>query len=299
MVVAMRCPDIHINVHDASGDRIHAAQVLKSENTNWLQWTDKSGQHQFGKDTNGGVLTGAGYADHDEGFGEEHVHDIIYSAKRSSKWAKTPKIRGQPKDGNSCRIYGSLVLNKVQGDFHITARGHGYSDWFGQHLDHTNFNFSHIINEFSFGAFYPSLVNPLDLTVSATPYNVHKFQYFLSVVPTIYTVTSTNIFGLPSQKTIQTNQYAVTSEERLITQRERTVPGIFFKYDIEPLMLAVEERRDSLMSFILKVVNVLSGVLVAGHWGFTISEWAVEAAGKRRRMRSSGVLTGKPEEEQD
>lgn len=155
-------------------------------------------------------------------------------------------------------------------------------------------NFSHIINEFSFGAFYPNLVNPLDLTVSTTPNNVHKFQYFLSVVPTVYSVTSSNILGLPSKRTIFTNQYAVTDEERIIKHGEPTVPGIFFKYDIEPLMLAVEERRDSFMSFVLKIVNVVSGVFVAGYWGNTLSDWIVEVFNKRRK-RSEGVLTGKSE----
>ena len=104
------------------------------------------------------------------------------------------------------------------------------------------------------------------------------------------------MLGLPSTKTIHTNQYAVTDEERIIKHGEMTVPGVFFKYDIEPLMLAVHESRDSFMSFILKIVNVLSGVLVAGHWLFTLSEWAVEAFGRRRRARSEGVLTGKSEE---
>jgi hypothetical protein len=37
---------------------------------------------------------------------------------------------------NACRIYGSLEGNKVQGDFHITARGHGYRE-VGAHLDHS------------------------------------------------------------------------------------------------------------------------------------------------------------------
>ncbi|TXC85859.1 hypothetical protein FS847_35425, partial [Streptomyces sp. ISID311] len=36
---------------------------------------------------------------------------------------------------DSCRVYGSLELNKVQGDFHITARGHGYMEM-GAHLEH-------------------------------------------------------------------------------------------------------------------------------------------------------------------
>jgi hypothetical protein len=37
---------------------------------------------------------------------------------------------------DACRIYGSLEGNKVQGDFHITARGHGYREN-APHLDHS------------------------------------------------------------------------------------------------------------------------------------------------------------------
>jgi len=314
MVVAMRCPDIHVNVQDASGDRILAATVLKTELTNWLQWVDAKQQHQLGRDADGRVMSGEGWQNHDndEGFGEEHVHDIVASARRTAKWARTPKIRGEPRDGDSCRIFGSLLLNKVQGDFHITARGHGYFELgMPGHLDHSSmytlsgaidcgkgnrlttpaFNFSHIVSEFSFGPFYPSLVNPLDRTIAITPNPFHKFQYFLSVVPTVYTVTSSNPLGISSKRTISTNQYAVTDENRQID--EHSLPGIFFKYDIEPLMLAVEERRDSFLSFFLKVVNILSGVLVAGHWGFTLSEWVVEVLGKRRRRQSEGVLNGR------
>ncbi|OBT99858.1 hypothetical protein VE01_02246 [Pseudogymnoascus verrucosus] len=293
MVVAMRCPDIHINVQDASGDRILASKVLKTDLTNWLQWVNVKGQHQLGHNADGSIITDEGWEEdgHDEGFGEEHVHDIIYTAMRSNKWAKTPKIKGHPRDGDSCRIFGSMMLNKVQGDFHVTARGHGYQEAFGtKHLEHSSFNFSHIVSEFSFGAFYPKLVNPLDQTVITTANQFHKSQYFMSVVPTIYTVSSPN--PLSSKRTIFTNQYAVTHEDRKID--ERTVPGIFFKYDIEPLMLTIEERRDSFLRFTIKVVNILSGVLVAGHWCFTLSEYFVEVLGKRRKRQSDGVLTGKP-----
>jgi hypothetical protein len=44
-------------------------------------------------------------------------------------------------------------------------------------------------------------------------------------------------------------------------------------------------------------VNILSGVLVAGHWGYRLTEWAVEVLGRKRRERSQGVLTGKAGEE--
>lgn len=149
------------------------------------------------------------------------------------------------------------------------------------------FNFSHIINELSFGAFYPSLVNPLDRTVEATESHFFKFQYYLSIVPTVYSTSSRSLF---------TNQYAVTEHSYQVG--ERAVPGIFFKYDIEPMLLSVEETRPSFLKLVVTVVNVFSGVLVAGHWGFTMTEWARSVMRKRRR-RSEGVLGAKPHSDED
>jgi hypothetical protein len=44
---------------------------------------------------------------------------------------------------------------------------------------------------------------------------------------------------------------------------------------------------------------VFCGVLVAGHWGFTLTEWATSVFGKRRRSMSEGVLTGRAHENAD
>ncbi|KAB5554590.1 endoplasmic reticulum vesicle transporter-domain-containing protein [Coniochaeta sp. 2T2.1] len=289
IVVRMRCKDLHINVQDAAGDRVLAGSMLTLDPTNWSQWVDAKGIHKLGRDKDGRVVTGEGFtglADHDEGFGEEHIHDIVALGRKKARWGKTPRIWGGG-DPDSCRIYGSLELNKVQGDFHITARGHGYPEA-GGHLDHKDFNFSHIISELSFGPFLPSLVNPLDRTISVATSNFYKFQYFLSIVPTTYSV---GFPGTSGSKTILTNQYAVTQQEKDIG--ERTIPGIFVKYDIEPILLNIVETRDSFFVFLIKVVNILSGALVAGHWGSTLTEWAREVIGKRRRATSEGVLGAK------
>jgi hypothetical protein len=40
---------------------------------------------------------------------------------------------------------------------------------------------------------------------------------------------------------LDTNQYSVTDMARE-TQHGRGVPGIFFKYDIEPMKLTIQER---------------------------------------------------------
>jgi hypothetical protein len=137
VVIPMHCEDIHINVQDAAGDRILAGEKLKRDPTNWKQWVDSTGIHRLGKDAQGRLITGEGFHEHEEGFGEEHVHDIIAMAGgKRAKFAKTPRLKWGPPGGDSCRIYGSLEVNKVQGDFHITARGHGYQEFAAAHLDH-------------------------------------------------------------------------------------------------------------------------------------------------------------------
>lgn len=93
------------------------------------------------------------------------------------------------------------------------------------------------------------------------------------------------------RSTILTNQYAVTEQSKAINAHAG-IPGIFVKYDIEPILLRVQERRDGFIVFLLKLINVISGVLVAGHWGYTISEWVNEVRGKRPRSdtNSRGML---------
>ena len=149
------------------------------------------------------------------------------------------------------------------------------------------FNFSHIISELSYGPYLPSLVNPLDQTVNLAANHFHKFQYFMSVVPTTYSVGDPGKMGSLS---IKTNQYAVTEQSK--ETNDRIIPGIFFKYDIEPILLNIVESRDSFFLFIIKVVNVISGALVAGHWGYRLSDWAVEVWGRRRRSGPSDGMLG-------
>jgi hypothetical protein len=97
--------------------------MLKKDDTNWQQWGKGKDVHRLG-------------AEEVRYFGlgeEEDVHDYLGAAKKKRRFAKTPSIKGgQP---NACRVYGSIEGNKVQGDFHITARGHGYME-LAPHLDH-------------------------------------------------------------------------------------------------------------------------------------------------------------------
>lgn len=169
-----------------------------------------------------------------------------------------------------------------------------------------------MINELSFGPFYPGLTNPLDNTVATTDTRFNKYQYYLSVVPTVYTtdaraldrIAATAVspsstdqandkFPLShwSKNTVFTNQYAVTEQSHPVG--EQMVPGVFVKYDIEPIMLTIAEEWDGFLVLLVRLVNVISGVMVAGGWCFQVNEWAKDVFGRRRRQMSQGVLHGR------
>lgn len=164
-----------------------------------------------------------------------------------------------------------------------------------------------MINELSFGPLYPSLLNPLDRTYATTDDHFYKYQYYLSVVPTVYTRSPSPPPTNPDQplpntplppdysnrNTIITNQYAATSQSHPVN--ERTIPGIFFKFDIEPILLTVREEREGLLWLLVRVVNVVSGVLVGGGWCYQLGGWAREVLRKGRRGRGGGegMLNGR------
>ncbi|KAF8251182.1 DUF1692-domain-containing protein, partial [Wilcoxina mikolae CBS 423.85] len=255
ITVAMPCDSLHINVQDAALDHILAGDILTKEGTSF----DDTSAHRL-------VPLGGR---------EDHVYNVLAKAKKS-KFGKSGRKTSswlRKVDRSSCRIYGSMAVNRVMGDFHITAAGHGYGST-GQHIDHKTFNFSHVVNELSFGDFYPKLVNPLDDVKATTDENFYKFQYYLSIVPTIY--HSEN-----SHRSLLTNQYAVTEHSRQVSSYQ--VPGIFFKFDIEPLTLTINERRMPFTKFAVRMVNIIGGVLVSGNWCYKLVDLFVEYFRRKKR----------------
>lgn len=170
-----------------------------------------------------------------------------------------------------------------------------------------DFNFTHMITELSFGPHYPTILNPLDKTIAASESHYYKFQYFLSVVPTIYSKGSRYSNAPPpsiqqnrhNKNLIFTNQYAATSQSDVIPESPFYVPGIFFKYNIEPVLLLISEERGSFLSLLIRLVNSVSGVIVTGGWLYQLSSWVVDLVKRRRGggNRAEGVLTGKHSEE--
>jgi hypothetical protein len=332
IVVAMQCRDLHVNVQDAAMDRIMAGSLLTKEDTNFELWMDpRKSRLQRKQKGQKGIYHNLHSSDRARKKAEEedsHVGHVLGHMRenKGKKFPKSPRI-GRQMAIDACRIYGSLEGNKVQGDFHITARGHGYMELGLQtHLDHATFNFSHHVNELSFGPHYPGILNPLDKTSDSTRHNFMRYQYYLSVVPTIFTERRVStrdgsldpaaipqpptldmapdmlkkdkdgvVYHVPQPqsradpKSIFTNQYAATSQSREVPAN--VVPGLFFKYDIEPILLIVSESRSSFLALLIRLVNVISGVIVGGGWLFQLTEWATEVWGRRAsRRRNTGML---------
>ncbi|KAI0237071.1 Endoplasmic reticulum-Golgi intermediate compartment protein 3 [Lamellibrachia satsuma] len=167
-------------------------------------------------------------------------------------------------EGEGCRIYGYLEVNKVAGNFHIAP---GKS--FQQHHVHVHdlqafggkqFDLSHKISHLSFGMDYPGQVNPLDHTTESTEHTSVMFQYFVKIVPTTY-VKANN-------KMIQTSQFSVTKHQRILSTGglgESGLPGVFFMYELSPMMVKYTEKHRSFMHFLTGVCAIIGGVFtVAG-----------------------------------
>ncbi|VVT47217.1 uncharacterized protein SAPINGB_P001601 [Magnusiomyces paraingens] len=280
-------------------------------------------------------------------------------------------------DGSvGCRVYGSFPVTKVQGTLHIISKAVFLSGgrissaerrlltsqaarddmWLKHrnrfppsHYIFTQINFTHYIDELSFGAYYPKVINPLDGTRSHWPVRalrhrvatffrstkstdsdmksaspaltkkihnlmsefrarasaISAYNYFLSIVPTTYKSSRTG-------KSVATSQYAVTEQVRdlswdyvfdngnfgpefvedLPNEDERLQldafkkavlethgdeeriknnafstssmqpPGIYFQYDLDPLLLEITETRTSFLLFLVRLVNILAGIYV-------------------------------------
>ncbi|CAK9876341.1 unnamed protein product [Sphagnum jensenii] len=192
----------------------------------------------------------------------------VREAYRLKGWAVTdPEIIDQCKregflqkikeeDGEGCNVYGHLEVNKVAGNFHF-APGNSFQQlnmFFFDFLEFQvdSFNVSHKINELSFGAHFPGVMNPLDGVVNIQESAHGMYQYFIKVVPTLYT----DIRG----HKIATNQFSVTEHFVRGGSGSRYIPGVFFIYDLSPIKVKFVEERVSFLHFLTNVCAIMGGV---------------------------------------
>lgn len=126
--------------------------------------------------------------------------DILWRNNYRASLDDMPPRKVSPKrPHDACRIHGSLTLNKVSGNFHITAgrslhlpRGHIHLSVF---MSDNDYNFSHRINRFSFGDPSPGIIHPLEgdemisnngKSVFIVLWSFNIFTYFRYVFDSIF-----------------------------------------------------------------------------------------------------------------
>lgn len=171
---------------------------------------------------------------------------------RDEDWAEN--IRNHSTEG--CHIRGSLLANKVSGNLHF-APGHSH-DAYGYHfhdvrlLRGLRLDFSHHIHHFSFGDQHESLKSPLDNTSNMTKEAHRCFKYYAKVISTE--------FKARDGSRLSTNQYAVTRND-LEASDERTVfPGVFFFYDISPMIVVYEQSTKTFFGLLIGLCAIVGGV---------------------------------------
>lgn len=67
-----------------------------------------------------------------------------------------------------------------------------------------------------------------------------------------------------------TNQYAVTDSRKAFPELtgNSMVPGIFFKYDIEPISVQITESHQSFVHFLVRLCGIIGGSVVTVGFGY-------------------------------
>ncbi|TFK21476.1 endoplasmic reticulum-golgi intermediate compartment protein 2 [Coprinopsis marcescibilis] len=253
MTVNMPCKHLTVDLRDAMGDRLMLSNGFRRDGTVF------------------DVGQATALKEHAEALSASQA---VAQSRRSRGWLST--IFGQKKtqfkptynhqaDGSACRIWGTTFVKRVTANLHITTLGHGYASY--EHVDHTQINLTHVIQEFSFGPYFPDIVQPLDNSFEATDDNMIAYQYFLHVVPTTYVAART--------APLSTHQYSVTHYTRQL-EGHRGTPGIFFKFELDPLKITQYQRTSSLLQLFIRCVGVIGGIFVCTSYAIRITTRAVE-----------------------
>ena len=129
----------------------------------------------------------------------------------------------------------------------------------------SQFNMTHHINDISFGDPIPGKVNPIKNVEGVALQESTMFQYYLKIVPTTYEKLDKSI--------IHTNQFSTTRHQKVVGlfSGESGMPGVFFSYEISPIMVKFTEKSKSFGHFATAIASIIGGIFtVAGLLDATI-----------------------------
>jgi len=184
-----------------------------------------------------------------------------------------------------CQIYGFIEVNRVGGSFHV-APGRSFSVS-GVHVhdvqpfSSSDFNMTHKIRHLSFGRQLNSgdnaaqrHVNPLDGVEAPAEKGATMFQYYVKIVPTLYTKQAQGgSADETAAEVLSTYQFSVTRHEKVASLMDGSgmpgvffsYAGVFFSYELAPVMVKYSSKSKSFGHFSTGLCAIIGGVFtVAG-----------------------------------
>jgi len=162
-----------------------------------------------------------------------------------------------PMGADGCIIQGSLLVNRVPGNFHISAHSNSHS------LHMPAINLSHVVHHLSFGRAltlpeFQSLPkevaaawNPLHGTAFVARTQNVTIEHYLKVVHTTFE-------RQPSPAThINTYQYTINSHQY---EDHSAYPALVFSYELAPVEVIVRLEQESFASFLTQICAIVGGV---------------------------------------
>jgi len=185
-----------------------------------------------------------------EQFVENNVHDLDSSESEGEGMSEVGTGEGE-----GCIVRGVVLVNRVPGNFHLSA--HSKSHSFSAH----KLNMSHHVNSMTFGKVLapPQLrllppevelgYNGLQSTDHHAIGQNTTLEHYLKVVHTTY--------ELAPGRQIDTFQYTVNNNWY---DDDKSLPSAVFSYDISPMQVVVKEARTSFAEFLTQICAIIGGV---------------------------------------
>ena len=185
-----------------------------------------------------------------ESFVMNNVHDADHAEAVAEQQSEVGSAEGE-----GCLMRGVVLVNRVPGNFHISA--HSKSHSFQPH----KLNMFHHVNSMSFGK---ALTTPM---LRMLPDDVERgynglantdhyavghntsLEHYLKVVHTSYEVSPF--------RTIDTFQYTVNNNHY---EDGEGLPSAVFFYDISPMQVVVKEERKTFAGFLTQICAIIGGV---------------------------------------
>ncbi|KAI8998364.1 endoplasmic reticulum vesicle transporter-domain-containing protein [Gaertneriomyces semiglobifer] len=187
--------------------------------------------------------------------------DKVDSTEQCIREGYAEKAETQSTEG--CNVFGTIQVNKVAGNFHLApgksyAQSHMHVHDLAPYQKKNIFHFSHTIHSLSFGK-QMAFGNPLDGAAKETAEQYFMYQYYIKVVSTRFQFMNGTV--------VNTNQFSATEHQRDTNPRHggAGLPGIFFNYDISPMLVTYTEYQKPFSHFLTDVCAVVGGIFtVAG-----------------------------------